>query len=350
MKPTTRVFAISILSVFGCSIILPQTTPNPNGSTVAERLGYAANSRILIIHANDFGMSHSVDIAIMEALENRWVTSASVMTPCPWFPEVAQWARAHPDADLGVHLTLNSDWTTYRWLPVSPQLKNSSLLDADGYLPLTTANVAVAAKAPDLEVETHAQVDKALRLGIHLSHLDPHMGTMTSTPEMSKIYVSLGGDYHLPVLLEKLEIGIWNDMRVGIRTKNYGLQLSGEPILLDAVIQIMPGIPKTKWIDAYEKMLAPLPPGVYQLVVHLGYDDAEMRGATSDHPHWGAQWRQNDFDMVRSPEFQQFLKDQGFILVSWKDLGKALPLKPSGEVPQSVTGSKSESSAQAIQH
>ena len=340
MKLPIRVLALSLLLMFACAISFPQATPRPVGSTLAEKLGYPANSRLLIIHADDFAMSHSVNRAIMQALENHWVTSASVMTPCPWFPEVAQWARAHPDADLGLNLTLNSDWSTYRWLPVSPQPKNSSLLDADGYLPLTTQNVAIAAKAPDLEVEARAQVEKALGSGIHLSHLDPHMGTMTSTPEMLKIYLGLGGNYHLPVLLQKLEIGVWNDLRVGIRTKNYGLRLAGEPILLDAVIQIMPGVPKTKWIDAYEKMLAPLPSGVYQLVVHLGYDDAEMQGATSDHPHWGSQWRQNDFDMVRSPEFQQFLKDQGFILVSWKDLGKALQVEPSGETPQSVAGSK----------
>jgi predicted glycoside hydrolase/deacetylase ChbG (UPF0249 family) len=311
--------------MFACSFALAQDNSNPGSRTLAERLGYPPNSRLLVIHADDFGMSHSVNRATMEALEKHWVTSASVMAPCPWFPEAAHWAQAHPDADLGLDLTLNSDWTTYRWVPVSPQPKSSSLLDAEGYLPLTTQNVVVGAKAHDIEVEARAQFERALGLGIHLSHMDPHMGTMTSTPEMAKIYIGLGGNYRLPVLLAKRDIGVWNDLRVRVRPKHYGTQLPSESIILDAILQIMPGVPKSKWIDAYRKMLAALPVGTYQLVVHLGYDDAEMQGATSDHPHWGSEWRQNDFDVVRSPEFQQFLKDQSFILISWKDLAKALP-------------------------
>jgi chitin disaccharide deacetylase len=96
-------------------------------------------------------------------------------------------------------------------------------------------------------------------------------------------------------------------------------------IILDGVVQIRPGVPQAQWLDAYKKMLQPLPSGTYQLIVHLAQNDAEIQGATFDHPDWGAQWRQNDFDLVRSPEFQKFLKDQGFILISWKDLSKAVP-------------------------
>jgi hypothetical protein len=94
-------------------------------------------------------------------------------------------------------------------------------------------------------------------------------------------------------------------------------------LLLNGVLGIEPGVPKANWLSAYKQMLTPLPPGVYQLIVHLGYDDEEMRGATADHPDWGAEWRQNDFDMVRSPEFRQFLKDQGFVLVTWRQLARA---------------------------
>jgi hypothetical protein len=84
----------------------------------------------------------------------------------------------------------------------------------------------------------------------------------------------------------------------------------------------MPGVPQSQWLDAYKKMLQPLPPGTYQLIVHLAHNDAEIQGATFDHPDWGAEWRQNDLDLVQSAEFQKFLKDQGFILISWRDLTK----------------------------
>jgi hypothetical protein len=109
---------------------------------------------------------------------------------------------------------------------------------------------------------------------------------------------------------------------------DHGLQgatVAPEEGLIQKVIEINPGIEEKDWTSWYEKQLAPLGPGVYQVIVHLAYDDDEMRGATWDHPDWGAAWRQNDVDMVKSAEFQQFLKQQNFVLVGWKDLAKALP-------------------------
>ena len=302
------ILAVAILSVV--SLIAQQ--PSPSSKTnLAQRLGYPANARLLIIHADDFAMMHTVDTAIEEAFDNHWITSASILVPCPWFPEVAQWAKSHPDADLGIHLALNADWTSYRWSSVSPQPKGSSLLDADGYLPLTTPYVVAHAKMSDVEVETHAQIDKATAVGIHISHLDTHMGTIISSPELFNVYLATSRAYKLPVLLSR-----------GFNPSNSTFDPG--MIVLDGVVQIRPGVPQAQWIDAYKKMLQPLPPGSYQLIVHLAHNDAEIQGATFDHPDWGAQWRQNDFDLVRSPEFQKFLKDQGFILISWKELSKAV--------------------------
>lgn len=306
MKKSILAHLLSLLALAGFAQCQTQNSP---AKSAAERLGYPANSRLLVIHADDFGMSHSVNRAIIEALENHWVTSASILVPCPWFPEVARWAKAHPDADLGIHLALNSEWTTLRWGPVSPQPKNSSLLDPDGYLPLTTDFVASHASIPDVETETHAQIDKARAAGIILTHLDTHMGAIVTTPDLLQAYLALGQAYKLPLLLDNRADGV----------------AAPGTVLLNELLQMRPGTPKSQWLDAYKKMLAPLPPGSYQLIVHLAYNDAEMQGATYDHPDWGAEWRQNDLDLVRSPEFQKFLKDQGFLLVAWRDLAKALP-------------------------
>ena len=106
---------VLLASILISSCSFAQDSPSAKPETVAERLGYPANSRLLIIHADDFGMMHTIDRAIMEALEQHWVTSASILVPCPWFPEVVHWAKEHPNADLGVHLALNSEWVTYRW-------------------------------------------------------------------------------------------------------------------------------------------------------------------------------------------------------------------------------------------
>src|SRR3979490_226621 len=116
------------------------------GKTVQERLGYPASTRLLVIHADDLGMNHSVNRATFEALEKGWITSASILVPCPWFPEVARWAKQHPHADLGIHLALTSEWTDLRWGPLSPSDKVSSLVDANGYLPLDTDVVTRNAK------------------------------------------------------------------------------------------------------------------------------------------------------------------------------------------------------------
>ena len=300
--------------VFPLSLLAQSApVPNPSGKTIAERLGYPANSRLLVIHADDFGMMHTVDTAIEEAFENHWITSASLQVPCPWFPEVATWAKLHPDADLGIHLTLNADWTPLRWVPVSPQGKDSSLLDADGYLPLTSEYVAAHAKIPDVQTELHAQIDKALSAGIHISHLDSHMGALYGTAALFDTYVDLGRSYHVPVRMERNPPPEWHEV------------VPADAIALDKVIEMMPGIPDSRWLAEYKKILSALPPGAYQMVVHLAHNDEEMSGATFDHPNWGAQWRQNDFDTVRSPEFHKFLKEQGFILVSWRDLAKAAP-------------------------
>jgi chitin disaccharide deacetylase len=293
---------------------LAQQPAPPPAKSLAERLGHPANSRLLIIHADDLGMMHTVNTAIFEAFDKHWITSASILVPCPWFPEVAQWAKTHPDADLGVHLALNADWTSYRWTPVSPQPPGSSLLDADGYLPLLTPDVAAHAKMSDVTTETHAQVDKALAASIHISHLDTHMGTIVSTDDLTAVYLATGQSYKLPVLLSRKDNA--HDLDVS------KLHLPPNAIVLDGLLEMMPGVPPSQWLDAYKKMLQPLPPGTYQLIVHLAHNDAEIQGATFDHPDWGAAWRQNDLDLVQSPGFQKFLKDQSFILISWKDLAK----------------------------
>jgi predicted glycoside hydrolase/deacetylase ChbG (UPF0249 family) len=270
----------------------------------------AEGPRRLIIHADDLGMSHSVNRATFEALEKGWITSASILVPCPWFPEVVRWARAHPQADLGLHLALNSEWTTFRWRPLSSRESVPSLLDPDGYLPLVETTVAQRARPAEAEQEVRAQIEAAQSAGIKPTHLDPHMGALLGTRALFDVYRGVAKRYGLPQSMT----------RRGPRDE---IGVEPQEALLDQVVQISPGVAPEGWRAAYEKMLAPLPPGTYQLVVHLGYDDDEMRGATADHPDWGARWRQLDLDVVKSPEFQAFLKREGFQLVGWKDLAAA---------------------------
>ncbi len=315
MRTLNSFLACCLVAIAICVAWSSVLAQNSNKS-VQERLGYPASARLLILHADDFGMNHSVNRAIAEALDNHWITSASILVPCPWFLEAAAYGKAHPDADLGIHQALNSEWTTFRWGPVSSKDQVPSLLDADGYLPLDTPEVAKNAKANEVETELRTQIERAQKFGVHITHLDSHMGALFQTPAFFSTYQKLGTDFRLPILAART-------------TQEHSApafaHMDADQMLVDRVLEISPGIDAKDWTAWYEKQLAPLGPGVYQVIVHLAHDDDEMRGATFNHPDWGAAWRQHDFDMVKSAEFQKFLKDQGFILVGWKDLAKALP-------------------------
>ena len=313
MKRTIPLLFAVALGI-GCEL-LAQTSPADQvpPKSVQQRLGYPASARLLVIHADDLGMSHSVNRATFQALEKGWITSASILVPCPWFPEVARWAKDHPDADLGIHQALTSEWTDFRWGPISGASRVPSLVDEHGYLPLDTPAVAQNAKPAEVESELRAQIRRAQEAGIRISHLDTHMAALMTTPELFAVYRKMGDEFHLPILVE----------HTGTHAPQ-GIPAVAD-VLVDRVVEMEPGIAPKDWLEWYEKQLTALPPGVYQLIVHLAYDDEEMRGATWDHPDWGAAWRQRDFETMQSPEFRRFLKEQGFVLVSWKELAKALP-------------------------
>lgn len=275
-------------------LLLALASRSPAQQTIAERLGYPKDSRLLILQS-DLAMMHSTDRAAFEALSKHWITSATIIVPCPWFPEAAAFARSHP-GDYGLHLALNSEWESYRWGPVSPRATVPSLLDKDGYFPPLTSDVVAHAKLDEVERELRAQIEKARAAGIEVTHLDAHMETLWATPELIDVYKRIGREYGLPVLLPD---GPVKDIQIG------------------------PKIPNDQWLDWYKKRLAALGPGIYQLTLHLGYDDDEARGATGDRP-WGAAWRQRDWDMLRGDEFRNFLREQKFILVTWRDIAPAL--------------------------
>ncbi len=265
-------------------------------TTVAERLGYARDARLLVIQA-DIGMMHANNRAAFEALEKHWITSATILVPCPWFPEAAAFARTHPNGDYGIHLALNSEWDNYRWGPVSPRALVPSLVGADGYFPPVAADVVASARMEHVERELRAQIEKARAAGIRITHLDSHMETLFASPQLLDVYTRVGRQYGLPVLLPD---GPVKDVQIGPR--------------------ILP----EQWSEWYRKRLSSLGPGVYQLTLHLGYDDEEARGATGDHA-WGAAWRQRDWDLLRDPQFRQFLQEQKFVFVTWRELGAVLP-------------------------
>jgi predicted glycoside hydrolase/deacetylase ChbG (UPF0249 family) len=282
--------------------------------TVAERLGYPANSKLLIIHADDLAVAHSEDAASFDALDKGAVTSASIMVPCPWLTEVAAYAKAHPDADLGLHLTLTSEWKTYRWGPVESKDKVPSLLDAEGYLWPEVGPAVQHIKAEEAEREIRAQIEHAISVGIHPTHVDSHMGSLFARPDLISVYLKVAREYKLPFLAT---------LGAGAPP---GIQhlFTDKDILLDSVLIAGPDVQPTNWKDFYLNAIKSLKPGLTELIVHLAYDDAEFWAISVDHPDYGAAWRQRDYDVITSAEFKKALEENHVVLVHWKDIKKLL--------------------------
>jgi predicted glycoside hydrolase/deacetylase ChbG (UPF0249 family) len=283
--------------------------------TLAERLGYPRDAKLVIVHADDLGMSHAVNAATIKAFETGLVNSGSIMIPCPWVPEIATYARANPNADLGLHLTLTSEWTHFRWAPVSPRDRVPSLLDKDGYFRLNEAEAAKHADIKEVELEVRAQIERAKALGIVPTHLDSHMGTLYQTKALFDVFLRMGREYKLPVRVAKT----WF-----VRADYIESSLNPDDVYIDRVLDINPQVPPQDWGKFYSDALSKLEPGVTEIVIHLAYDDGEMRGATFDHPDWGAAWRQRDFDYFTSDAFRKVLEQHGIKLISWRELGKLI--------------------------
>ena len=299
------------LLLLSCVVLIMIGNAPAQGKDVAERLGYPAGSKLLILHADDLAVAHSVNSASFDALDKNAVTSASIMMPCPWTTEVAAYAKAHPDADLGLHLTLTSEWRTYRWGSVASANQVESLLDPAGTLWSDTPQVAQHAKPAETEREFRAQLERALALGIRPSHLDTHMGSAFASPAIFAAYIKVAHENHLPFLAVRAPAA-----------EQFLSMLSEKDIVLDSIVMAAAGIKAEQWNEFYSNAIRTLKPGLTEMIVHLGHDDAELQAITVDHPDYGSAWRQRDYDFVISPQFKQSLQDNHVILVKWKDLQK----------------------------
>src|SRR5829696_5168409 len=211
-------------------------------TSVAERLGYPRDAKLLIVHADDLGMAHSVNAATMKAFESGLVNSGSIMVPCPWLPEIAVYARANPQADLGLHLTLTSEWTSFRWGPVMPKDRVTSLLDKDGYLYLTETEAASHADPKEVELEITAQIARARALGIQPTHLDSHMGTLYQNKALFEVFLRVARQKKLPVRIAKTWFA---------RTDFLPATLSPDDVYIDQILDINTSVTAKDWARFY---------------------------------------------------------------------------------------------------
>ncbi|MFQ6045026.1 MAG: polysaccharide deacetylase family protein [Gemmatimonadales bacterium] len=285
-------------------------------ATLAERLGYDADAKLLIVHADDIGVARSVNIAVERAFESGSITSGSVMVPCPWFPDFAAYYTEHQPLDVGIHITLTAEWDYYKWGGVSAAGEIPSLLDEYGHFYPTAEAVAEHAVPVEVEREVRAQIERALALGIRPTHLDTHMGTMAATPELVEIYLRLGEEYGIPPMIPRS----WVQENAAESLD----AIAAKHVLLDGLYMMHAEDSTKSWSEAYGEMLAAMGPGLNQLIVHLGIDDAELQAVTVNHPDFGSAWRQRDFEFVTSEEFRRLLAAHDIRLVSWSQIREVL--------------------------
>lgn len=282
-------------------------------TSLAEKLGYDADAKLLIIHADDLGVTHSENLASILAMKIGMVNSASIMMPTPWVTEVADFAKENPDADLGLHLTLTSEWKHMKWGSVAPRGEVSSLTDELGHFYDNCLEFGQNATVDEAEIELRAQIEKAIKMGIKPTHLDTHMGCLVfNSPELFEVYLKLGREYKIPVLISRFFLQA--------APSAFKEKLKSEDVILERTITASPGDFESGMADFYEDTLRELSPGVSILLIHLAFDDAEMQALSVDHPMWGATWRQQDFDFFTSERCRKILEEEKIQLVTWREI------------------------------
>jgi predicted glycoside hydrolase/deacetylase ChbG (UPF0249 family) len=292
--------------------------PNP----FLKKLGYSDTDRLVIIHTDDIGMCH----ASVQAFKDLWnfgtISSGATMVPCPWFPAVAQMCRENPEMDMGVHATLNAEWESYRWGPLSTRDVGSGLLDADGYFHQWQPAVYENAKPEAVEAEVNAQIERALATGIDLTHVDSHMGTIMNT-KFIQSYIQAAASRLLPNMLPRLNAkGV--DI-IGLSPEEIQLY---EPIMqqlikmgvpmLDGLLFLPLDQPNGQMQTAKD-LLGNLPVGITHFVLHPSIDTAELRCIA---PDWES--RVSNYNTFMSDELKKFIEGEDIKLIGYRPIRDAM--------------------------
>lgn len=289
--------------------------------TYAERLGYPKGARVVLFHNDDAGMSHGQNQGSIQALEYGILTSVSTMMPCPWVSQFAEYLKEHPNVDNGLHLTLTSEWHGYRWGPLAGKAAVPGLVDPDGCLWSNVISVVTHASAEEVDKEIRAQLDRAQTLGIPITHLDTHMGTLYAKPEYTEAYVKLGIEKQIPVMIMGGHMQFIKEdepdavKQLAVTKLAEQVWDAGLPVLDDLLNRTY------GWKSFDEKKanllaaLKQMQPGLTMVIFHCAQPTEEW-----DHFTTSAQTRAADLKLVTDPDLKKFLEDNKFVLTTWREL------------------------------
>jgi len=267
-------------------------------------LGYPDDARLLIVNADDFGMCHAVNEAIWRTLNEGIVSSTSLMAPCPWAPHAMQLLQEHPRIPFGVHLTVVSDFLTYRWGPVASKDRVSSLIDEAGYFYHydRIPELLATGKLDEVEVEFRAQIETVLAAKLQPTHLDWHCLADGGRADIFELTLGLAREYGLALrihdraLAERLQ-------RAGLPANDYELLDSYRLDAGDKAVR-------------FAQLLRALPAGLSEWAVHPSLGNEEARALEPE--NWRV--RKADLDFAISPEARELLKAEGIVLMDYRAL------------------------------
>jgi len=279
--------------------------------TLAERLGYAADDRLVIVSCDDLGACHALNEGVYAALRDGCATSAALMVPAPWAREAAAHYRGE---DIGVHLTLNAEHELYRWAPLT---HCPSLLDGDGGFPRTLDDLWEHADIGEVRRECRAQIERAIVWGFDVTHLTPHLSALVLRPEFFDVYLDMAVDFGLPIRLPSA----YTERDVGFPFRHLAAE---EGVLFpDHFRPARQAGSRTRVVDAVEH----LEPGVTELHVQPAIDSPEVRAMCPD--SWTA-WV-DDLDLVIAPDGLTALLDQaGAVRIGFRELRALHEAEPKG--------------------
>jgi hypothetical protein len=294
--------------------------PNP----VLKKLGFSDDDRVIIIHTDDIGMCQASVDAFAEMVDFGLISSGAVMVPCPWFLEAADYAVAHPEADLGAHMTLTSEWETYRWGPISTRDPKSGLMDEQGFFHKKSEGVWQHANPEAAINELDQQIQRALQAGMNLTHIDTHMGSIAH-PAILPGYVQLAIKYGLPPMIPRMTA---EELIARPDVDDQAAEMAAGLIhtLEEMGLPLLDGLSGLELVDSSERFeqakaaLQALKPGLTHFIIHPSKDTPELRKITKS---WDC--RVADYDTFMSEATRDFIKNEGIQVIGYRALKEIMP-------------------------
>jgi predicted glycoside hydrolase/deacetylase ChbG (UPF0249 family) len=308
---TARTLPTKLVSLSAAALLSAAGSKAAQPASLAERLGYKPTDKLLVVNGDDAGMCHAANLATTECLEKGFMRTSTIMVPCPWFPEIAAYAKGHPDKDFGVHLCHTSEWGKYRWGPVAPREQVPGLIDPEGYLWREVPDVYAHATPEQALIEGRAQIRRAVAAGIDVTHLDSHMGTLQLHPDYVKTYLQLAVEFDLPVRMasqETLARMGHPELRDAFAAKGI---LFPDYFVYDELKDEKKDV-RNFWLGTVRN----LKPGITELYIHAGMPDDELKAITGSWPT-----RSQEFEVfTHDEEMKRLMAEQKITLIGYRPL------------------------------